>query len=41
MWLTEQPLRPETAPNVRRRRYRTIRLNLPSTHVPLFHAWRP
>jgi hypothetical protein len=20
---------------------RKIRLNLPSTHVPLFHAWRP
>jgi hypothetical protein len=20
---------------------RRVRLNLPSTHVPLFHAWRP
>ena len=20
---------------------RKVRLNLPSTHVPLFHAWRP
>ena len=23
------------------RRGRRVRLNLPSTHVPLFHAWRP
>jgi hypothetical protein len=20
---------------------RNVRLNLPSTHVPLFHAWKP
>jgi hypothetical protein len=26
------PLRPRT---------RKVRLNLPSTHVPLFHAWKP
>lgn len=24
-----------------RARTRKVRLNLPSTHVPLFHAWRP
>jgi hypothetical protein len=25
----------------RSRGLRTVRLNLPSTHVPLFHAWKP
>lgn len=25
----------------RRREGRKVRLNLPSTHVPLFHAWKP
>ena len=25
----------------RDRGIRTVRLNLPSTHVPLFHAWKP
>jgi hypothetical protein len=29
-----------TAPS-KSRLERTVRLNLPSTHVPLFHAWRP
>jgi len=41
MWLNEQPFQAETAPVQGRRRRRTVRLSLPPTHVPLFHAWRP
>lgn len=41
MWLNQQPFGASwpLIPGPRRRR--TVRLSLPPTHVPLFHAWRP
>lgn len=41
MWLNQKPVPRETAKPSRVRRYRPVRLNLPPTHVPLFHVWRP